>query len=139
MEINRLNLKSKVKNKNRNIMLPGRYRISRKKDFERAFKKGNRYDNDFLFLKIFKNNLKISRFGFIVSRKISKKANIRNKIKRQISEIIKLELPKIEKGFDIILLTKPGIEKINFKKIKENLKKILRKANLLKNDKIYNT
>ena len=70
-------------------MLPKKNRLKNKKDFERVFKQGKGFKEDFLFFKITKNNLKENRFGFIVSLKVSKKAVLRNKVKRRLREIIK--------------------------------------------------
>lgn len=39
-------------------MLPEVNRLKKEKDFERVFKKGRGYKEDFLYLKIVKNNLK---------------------------------------------------------------------------------
>ena len=109
-------------------MLPKINRITKKKDFDKIFKKGKGYSGDFLFLKIFKNNFSINRFGFIISQKVSKKSTIRNKIKRRLREIIKTNLPKIKKGFDIILIIKPNAEKESFRNFKDEVQKILKRA-----------
>lgn len=112
-------------------MLPILNRLIKKKDFEIVFKKGRGHNGDFLFLKILKNNLSYSRFGFVVSQKISKKATIRNKIKRRLREIIKLKKLEIKKGFDVILVAKPKISQIDFKTLKDELDKLFQKASLI--------
>lgn len=48
-----------------------------------------------------------SRIGIIVSTKVSKKAVVRNKIKRRIRESVLKMLPKIKNGFDIVLIVRP--------------------------------
>lgn len=115
-------------------MLPKINRLTKKKDFERVFKEGKKCNSDFLFCKFFKNNLDVSRFGLIVSQKVSKKATIRNRIKRQIREAIRLKLPKIQKGFDVIFIVKPNIKRRSFSEILEKLEKILKEAKLIKNE-----
>ena len=87
---------------------------------------------DFLFLKWTFNDLNISRFGFIVSKKISTKANLRNKIKRRLSELIRLKLPTIKRGVDGILIARAGLEKKDFKQIEKTLDKILTKTTICK-------
>ena len=62
-------------------MLSQQNQLKKKKDFEKVFKKGKGFKEDFLVLIFKKNNLNQSRFGFIVSKNFSKKANLRNKIK----------------------------------------------------------
>ncbi len=102
-------------------------RLKRKKDFEKIFKQGESFKQDFLFLKIKKNNLNISRFAFIVSQKVSKKAVIRNKIKRWLREAVRTNLVRIISGVDCILTASPGIEIKNFKEAEETVSKIFNK------------
>lgn len=112
-------------------MLPKKNRLKKKKDFERVFKEGRGFKEDFLFLKIAKNNLKNSRFGFVVSKNFSKKATLRNKIKRRLRAIIKVKLGKIKKGLDGVLVVYPGLETKDFWEIEETVTKILAKAKIL--------
>jgi len=115
-------------------MLSPKNRLKKKKDFEKVLKRGKGFREDFLFLKLIKNNFKISRVGFIVSKKISKKAVQRNKIKRKLREIIQLYLAKIQPGFDLVFLAKPGIEKRDFWEIEQTIDKILKKSKILDAD-----
>ncbi|MCH8741343.1 ribonuclease P protein component [Patescibacteria group bacterium] len=112
--------------------MPKQNRLRKKNDFEKVLKEGRWVKNDFLFLKWTFNNLKVSRFGFVVSRKTSKKSTLRNKIKRRLREIIKRELPKIKKGIDGVFISKSGLEKEEFQQLKETVSKILTKARILK-------
>ena len=57
-----------------------------------------------MFLKLLKNDLKVSRFSFVVGQKVSKRANIRNRTKRKMRAVIKKELVKIKPGLDIVLV-----------------------------------
>lgn len=96
----------------------------KKKDFDNIFKKGKAIPGKFIFLKVLKNNLDNNQFGIIVSTKISKKAVIRNKIKRQLREIIKQTNIKI--GFDIVIVTKPEIVNKNYQEIKNELEDLFK-------------
>ena len=113
-------------------MLPKANCLKRKKDFEQVFKKGEGFVEDFLFLKFVLNNLKKSRFGIVVSQKISKKATIRNKIKRRIRAIVSKVLPKIKEGVDLVLVAVPGLENKDFWEIEETINKLFKKAKLSK-------
>ena len=59
-----------------------------------------------------------SKFGFIISTKISKKAVTRNKIKRLISEAIRTHLDNIRDGLDVVFLLKPLVTKVSDEEIK---------------------
>jgi len=113
-------------------MLPKINRLRRKKDFERIFKKGKGFKEDLLFLKIIKNNLGLIRFGFVVSQKISKKATVRNKIKRRLRAMIGKEIKKNETGFDILFIVSPGLEKKKFQDVEKIINKLLQKAGIKK-------
>ena len=112
-------------------MLPPRHRLKRKKEIERVFKNGRGFKEDFLILKVVKNNLKDSRFTFVVSPKVSKKAALRNKIRRRLSELVRLKIKKIKKGIDGVLLATPGLEEKDFWEIEEAINKIFAKAKII--------
>ncbi len=113
-------------------MLSKENRLKNKKDFDKIFKKGKGFKQDFLFIKIFKNDLDASRFGFIVSKKISKKAVARNKIKRKMRESVRLKIEKISPGYDLVFLPDINIKEKKFKEIDQIINKILIKAKILK-------
>lgn len=113
-------------------MLPKKFRLIKKRDFNRVHKFGEFFCQDFLAIKLIKNNQKILRFGFLVSLKISKKATVRNKIKRRLRESVRLKLKKIKSGFDIVIFVRPEIAKKDYWEIDGAINKILGKAKLLK-------
>lgn len=107
-------------------MLAKQNRLTKKKDFERIYRKGKTIKNDFLVLKTAPNNLGVNRFVFVVSQKISKKAVIRNKIKRRLRELTRLNINKMGNGRDFIFVTLPGIEKKEFRQLKEIFKNLIK-------------
>lgn len=111
-------------------MLPRANRLTKKKDFEGVFKKGRSFKEDFLILKILKDDSNQIRFGFIVSQRVSKKATVRNKIKRRISKLVRQKLGKLKKGMDIVLITVPGIETKDFWEMEESLSKLFKKSGI---------
>ena len=120
-------------------MLPKINRVKKKKDFETIFKKGASFKNNLLILKIAKNNLKQTRVGLVVSQKVSKKATVRNKIRRRLSEAIKIYIKDLtlgaqaKSGLDLVLIVLPGAAKSNFLETKSSLNNVLGKAKLIKN------
>jgi ribonuclease P protein component len=89
-----------------------------------------KFKEDFLSLRVIRNGKKESRFGFIVSQKVSNKAVLRNKIKRRLRGLTADNMAKIKKGFDVVFLVSPGLEKKDFWEIEEIFQKIFQKANL---------
>lgn len=113
-------------------MLPKANRLKKKKDFEKVLRTGTGLKEDFLILKFVSNNLKKSRFGIIVSLKISKKATIRNRIKRRLRQLIRLKLSEIKKGIDVVLIATPGLETKDFWEIEETINRLFKKAKIIR-------
>ena len=113
-------------------MLPPENRLKKNKDFNKILKKGKRFNEEILSLIILKNELKYTRTGLMVDKKISKKAVIRNKIKRRIYSLIRNKLSNIKNGFDVLIITKPEIKEKNFFEINKIIDKILKKARIIK-------
>jgi len=110
-------------------MLAKQYRLKKQKDFD-AVSKEQSFFEDFLVLKKARNSMDISRFGFVVSSKVSKKAVKRNKVKRRLRSIVKDNIHSIITGYDIVIFTKKGIEEKEFKEIEQALINLLKKSNV---------
>jgi len=108
-------------------MLPKINRIKKKKDFDEIFKKGKISRGNSLIFKFKKNNLKESRFAFVVSLKVSKSAVVRNKIRRRMSEIIRQNIKNITNGIDLVIVALPGFEKKDFLETKEIISNFIKK------------
>jgi len=95
-------------------------RIRFKKEFLEIKDKGRVLYSPLFGWLFYKENDDLKKFGFVVSKKISKKAVDRNRIRRVLSEIIRKNLDKFENGFRGIFLIKKNIidEKGNLKDIK---------------------
>jgi len=91
-------------------MLPSENRLKKKKDFEHVFKQGRGLKDGFLSLRFVKNNLNLTRFGFMVGQKVSRKAVVRNKVKRRLRELSRAKLRDIKKGFDVVVIAGKGAE-----------------------------
>lgn len=105
--------------------------LSKKKDFERVAKSGRPFFARELGFKIIKNNLDKNRYGIVVNLKVDKRAVVRNKIRRQIKEIIRLNNENIKQGFDIMVLTRENIKDLKYKEIEEKLLNLFKKSKLI--------
>ncbi len=114
-------------------MLPKINRVKKKRDFEAIFKEGLKFKNNLFILRVAKNHLNENRIGFVVSLKVSKKATVRNKIRRRLAEAVKVYIDNIERGTDLVFIVLPGAEKNNFFDTKNAVSFTLNKAKLIKN------
>ncbi|MBL7155044.1 MAG: ribonuclease P protein component [Candidatus Portnoybacteria bacterium] len=117
-------------------MLSRKYKLKKDNDFKKVFKQGKNYQQEFIKIKVLKNNLAYNRFGFIVGLKISKKSIERNKIKRRLEETVRLKLKQIsasggKSGFDVVVLVNQEIIEKNYQEIEKTLINLFRKANLI--------
>ena len=79
-------------------------------EIKSILKEGRSFKTPHLIVVYRKNNLGSPRFAFVVSRRFSKKALVRNRVKRIIKEAIRLSNELLEKlSYDIVLIPKKDI------------------------------
>ncbi len=113
-------------------MLPLKNRLKKERDFQRVFDKGRFVASDLISVKFVGNGTDDTRVGFIVSKKVSKKAVLRNKIKRMLREDIKMKMDSMETGFDIIVIAKKGISEADRDKVTDDLEKTFKRSKLIR-------
>ena len=111
-------------------MLPRANRLNKQKEFDGVFGRGKTKQDNFLVLRFIPNAQKHSRFGLVVSAKTAKRAVDRNRLRRQMSEIIRLNQKNIRPGFDMVLVAKAKILKAEYGAIEGSLLGLLRVGNL---------
>lgn len=114
-----------------NNMFPLENRLKNDKDIKTLFARGKSVFDISIGLKFCKNKLNNSRFTVVVGTKVSKKAVIRNKIKRRIRAIIEEKLPFITGGFDVMILVKKEVIKQKYPELKDQVEHILKRAKLV--------
>lgn len=103
------------------MILARRYRLRKKENIDKVLRDGKKLDLSFGFLKVLSNNFGFSRFSIIIGAKISKKAVIRNHLRRQISEIFRTNLEIIPKGIDVVIVANKKILDVNFREMKNEI------------------
>ena len=103
-----------------------KYRLTAKAEYQNVFKKGKTVKNSFFFFRYLANTTGRNRCGIIVPISVSKKAVVRNKIRRTISEIMKERI--LEKGsLDIVITASPTILDKSYEEIKGLLDTVTKK------------
>jgi ribonuclease P protein component len=106
-------------------------RLSTKRDITLVFNKGRASHGKGAVVKLRSNNLDKSRFAFVVSTKISKKAVERNRIRRRMREVVRLVFDEIRTGYDVVVIAKAAAKDMNHKTVSADLNQTLRKARLI--------
>ncbi|WP_283401003.1 ribonuclease P protein component [Desulfurobacterium pacificum] len=106
-------------------------RLRKQKEFERVFKEGRSYGGNAVAFYFAESEAGFPRAGFIASKKISKKAVIRNRAKRLMREVFRLNKHKL-KPVDIIFIARKGIVGRKLQEVEEDFLKLAQKAGILK-------
>ena len=72
-----------------------------------------------------------TRIGFVVSKRISKHAVDRNRIKRLLSEAIRGLLPGLSGGLDIVISARQKANTADLRILEQDIVSLLRRAKLL--------
>ncbi len=112
-------------------MLKKDQRLRKTKEIEGVFAIGRSCYLGGLGMKVVINKLEVSRFTVLVSKKVSKRAVDRNKLKRRIREILKKDLENLI-PCDIIVICQPQAIELELVDLKHNIKGILNKLKLYK-------
>jgi len=116
-------------------MLEKKYRISKNKDFKNVFDGGVFVKGDFISIKVKKidspDKIQHTRIGFVVGKSVTKKAVLRNKIKRQLRSAVYGCIEEIKEGLDIVMMPAADITEKSFNEINKEVKKILKKAHII--------
>lgn len=111
-------------------MLSKAHRINKRNDFDGIFRRGGVSQNSFLAIRFLPNQNKFSRFGLVISVKAAKKAVSRNRLRRRLNEILRLNLQKIRPGWDIVLIAKAKLAEADYSAIQMTLFDLLKKKDL---------
>ena len=113
-------------------MLAKQGRLVKQKDFEKVFKRGRSFYSKFMGVRVFANQLEFNRFGIVISSKISKKATLRNRLKRRLTEALREVDHKLKPGLDVVLIALPGFLCQDYGEIGRELAKVFSRLKLYK-------
>ena len=93
------------------MALPKAYRLKSRQDFQAVFREGIRRHSSHFTLRALKPSWDTAppatKIGIAISTKVSKRAVVRNKIKRRITAALYQLLPKLVPGWRLVLIVKP--------------------------------
>jgi len=114
-------------------MLPKSKKVSRE-EFPKGHKKGATYHSPhFSFVVVKKDPELPSKFSFVISGKVAKKAVERNKLKRWTYRTIQKEYDNIKNGSVCVFFSKKGSTKLTYSQLEDQVRLLLKNAHLLKN------
>jgi ribonuclease P protein component len=112
-------------------MLPLANRLKKKKDIDRVFANRKSSKSGPLICKAALNDLNVVRFCFVVSKRISNKAVVRNRLKRRLRDAAAKLLSRAKKDRDCVLIACPGLETKEFGELCLLMERVLFSAGVL--------
>ena len=106
------------------------YRLRSNMEFRKVYSGGKNYWNRNLVLYVKKNNVGNTRVGYSITKKIGNSVT-RNKIRRRMKEIYRLNFHNIKSDYDLIFIPKKNTVDISYKELESAMLHILKLANIL--------
>ena len=99
-------------------------------EFRRIYAKGERAGSPRMVIYRRRNRLGINRLGITVSTKLGK-AVCRNKIRRRLKEIFRLNSDKLESGWDIVVVAKQLSRESDYRELERDFLHTCRRLGLI--------
>jgi|YelNatPaOPRAMG01_1025707.scaffolds.fasta_scaffold277125_1 ribonuclease P protein component len=112
-------------------MLPVDNRLKRSGGFKAVYDRGRSYAADLVVLYALpKRERTKTRFGFSVSKKIGGSVQ-RNRARRLIREAVRLLLPRVLDGWDVVIIARRSIVGAEFSDVMLCVEKLLERAGVI--------
>ncbi len=105
-------------------------RLRRPDQFRRARREGRTYSVPLLLLNVVAGRRRRTRCGFVVGKQLGTAVR-RNRAKRRVREAVRLALPAIAPGYDLVFVVRgPEVLTAPFPAIQQAVEQLLRRAQL---------
>lgn len=95
-------------------------RITKKKDFARIFSEGKRIGTEHFWWVIAPNKGEKTRFGIVAGRKVGGAVK-RNRIKRLLREVFRLNKGRFPAGCDIVVVVRACVPSLSYADVEKEL------------------
>ena len=118
--------------------LPSIHRLKHWRDYRAVYQKGNRFHGSYLIVRTLlvcpnktQSPIVPTRIGISISTKVSKKAVVRNLIKRRIRGALQELLPRIDAGWQIVIVVKHQAIRCKYVDFLRELEQLLIQSNII--------
>lgn len=117
-------------------MLPRAARLRKNRDFQAVYRARRSWATPHLVLyvrTVGANALPRTRLGFVISKKIAKRAHDRNRLKRRLREICRAHLPKEPgrgRSWDALFVARASAPALDFSDLAAEVRHLSRQAGL---------
>ena len=116
--------------------MPKAHRLTKREDYRAVYEGGIRRYSPHLTLIALqiepdKTSVLPTKFGISISKKVSKKAVVRNRIKRQIKGIIRSNFKATTPGWKVVIVIKPKAIECKYEHFLRELEELLKKTKII--------
>ena len=104
--------------------------LKKNSDFRRLYSKGKSAVNPYVVVYCRRNREKHNRLGYTVSTKLGH-AVVRNRVRRRLREIYRLNAPKLKSGYDIVIVARMRCVGAEYEKMEAAVLEAFKKLELL--------
>ena len=105
------------------------FRLKRSADFARLREQGRAWHHPFVILSVAPNDLGYNRFGFVTGRRLGG-AVVRNRVRRLLREAVRIALPRLKTGFDVVFIARNPVVGQPYSKVTAALDDLFSRADL---------
>jgi len=104
--------------------------LSSPEDFAALQGQGSVRSNPLLVVRIRRNDLEVTRFGFSTGRKLGG-AVVRNRVRRRLREALRVMAPSFQPGWDVLIIARPPVIGADYRTVAGTLQNLLRRGGVL--------
>lgn len=116
-------------------MLATPHRLKKSHDFGVVYRQGNCQSTKYLVLRAYRSGVTAQkrpiRIGFSISQKVSKRAVVRNRIKRQLRAVCRQLLPELQPGWDVVIVARSAAVQCDYLQFLQQLRQLFADAEIL--------
>ncbi|MFH0834255.1 MAG: ribonuclease P protein component [Patescibacteria group bacterium] len=111
-------------------MLAAEFRLRKKSEVDQVFRQGKVVAIPAIALRFLPNTFDYSRVAVLVGKKLAKKAVARNRIRRRLREIVRLNFTRIPVGLDLLIIARETkLREIDFTELTAKFLELIAKLN----------
>lgn len=104
-------------------------RLKKRYQFNYVYKSGEHFSANHIVLYVTSSKTKNLKVGLAVTKKVGH-AVVRNRVRRQLREIIRTQIPMLKQNYNIIVVAKDNITQASFSELTNEFNKLIHKAGL---------
>lgn len=114
------------------MKLPRQARLQSRREFLTIQNSGEKWSGRFLLLFTRRGTTTSIRGGFTISRRVDKRAAVRNRIRRRLREVYRLNRSRLAPEFDFVVVAKGSAVRASFSELERDLLGAFTKAGLVR-------